>query len=47
MGQLATVDVDSKIITCNNIPKGSNNLKIWTGNIRRYSEWIEFQGKSI
>jgi hypothetical protein len=47
MGQLATVDVDSKIVTCNNIPKESNNLKIWTGNIRRYSEWIQFQGKSI
>jgi hypothetical protein len=44
MGQLASVD--NEIVTCN-IPKGRNNLKIWTGNIRRYSEWIEFQGKSI
>ena len=47
MGQLATHDVDSKIVSCNNIPKRSTNLTIWTGNIRRYSEWIEFQGKSI
>ena len=44
LGQLATIEEDNKIVSCHNIPKGNNALKIWTGNIRRHSEWIEFQG---
>ena len=40
-GELATID--DKIIGCKNIPPGAETL--WTGNIRRHSEWIEFQGK--
>jgi hypothetical protein len=38
---LATVD--DPIVSCNNIPSGAESL--WTGNVRRPSEWIEFQGK--
>jgi hypothetical protein len=40
-GQLATID--DTIVSCNNIPPRAETL--WTGNIRRPSEWIEFQGK--
>ena len=40
-GQLATID--GKIVSCRNIPPGVETL--WTGNVRRPSEWIEFQGK--
>jgi hypothetical protein len=45
LGQLASIDdADGEIVNCHNIPSESINLKIWTGNIRRHSEWIEFQG---
>jgi len=45
LGQLATIDeAESEIVNCNNIPPDSNALNIWTGNIQRHSEWIEFQG---
>jgi len=45
LGQLASIDdADGEIVNCHNIPPDSNDLKIWTGNIRRHSEWIEFQG---
>jgi hypothetical protein len=40
-GQLPTID--DKIVSCNNIPRGAETL--WTGNVRRPSKWIEFQGK--
>jgi hypothetical protein len=40
-GQLATID--DTIVGCKNIPPWAETL--WTGNIRRHSEWIEFQGK--
>jgi hypothetical protein len=40
-GQLATIE--DKIVSCNNIPSGAESL--WTGNVRKPSEWIEFQGK--
>ena len=40
-GQLATID--DKIVSCNNFPSGAETL--WTGNVRKPSEWIEFQGK--
>ena len=40
-GQLATID--DAIVSCNNISSGAETL--WTGNVRRPSEWIEFQGK--
>ena len=38
---LATIG--DKIVSCRNIPPGTETL--WTGNVRRPSEWIEFQGK--
>ena len=45
LGQLASIDdADGEIVSCYNIPLHSNGLEIWTGNIRRHSEWIEFQG---
>jgi len=45
LAQLASIDgADGEIVNCHNIPPDSNVLKIWTGNIRRHSEWIEFQG---
>jgi hypothetical protein len=37
------VTIDDQIVNCNNIPLGVKTL--WTGNIRKPSEWIEFQGK--
>jgi hypothetical protein len=40
-GQLAIVT--DPIVNCHNIPPGAGTL--WTGNVRRASEWIEFQGK--
>jgi hypothetical protein len=40
-GQLATIN--DNIVSCNNIQSGAATL--WTGNIRKPSEWIEFQGK--
>jgi hypothetical protein len=40
-GQLATID--DQIGSCRKIPSGAKSL--WTGNVRRHSEWIEFQGK--
>ena len=40
-GQLATID--DTIVSCNNFPSGTETL--WTGNVRKPSEWIEFQGK--
>jgi hypothetical protein len=39
--QLATIG--DKIVNCRNIPPGVGTL--WTGNVRKPSEWIEFQGK--
>ena len=39
-GQLATIN--DKIVNCHSIPPEAETL--WTGNIRRPSEWIEFQG---
>ena len=44
LGQLATIEADSGIVSCYNIPPQSTALKIWTGTIRRHSKWIEFQG---
>jgi hypothetical protein len=41
LGQLATIN--DTIVNCNNIPPRAQAL--WTGNVRRPSEWIEFQGK--
>ena len=40
-GQLATID--DEFVRCNNIPPGAETL--WTGNVRKPSEWLEFQGK--
>ena len=40
-GQLATIN--DTIVNCHNIPLRAETL--WTGNVRRPSEWIEFQGK--
>jgi hypothetical protein len=40
-GQLATID--DNIVSCNNIQSGAKTF--WTGNVRKPSEWIEFQGK--
>ena len=40
-GQLATID--DSVVSCNNIQ--SEAATLWTGNIRKPSEWIEFQGK--
>jgi len=42
-GQLATTN--DAIVNCKNIPKSALNFKIWIGDIRKHSEWIEFQGK--
>jgi hypothetical protein len=41
LGHLSTIN--DTIVNCNNIPPGAQTL--WTGNVRRTSEWIEFQGK--
>ena len=41
LGQLATIN--DTIVNCKNIPPGVETL--WTGNVRKPSEWIEFQGK--
>ena len=40
-GQLATID--DNIVSCNNIQSGAKTF--WTRNVRKPSEWIEFQGK--
>jgi hypothetical protein len=39
-GQLATID--DNIVSCNNTPVAKT---LWTGNVRKPSEWIKFQGK--
>jgi hypothetical protein len=44
-GQLATMDDNDNTVSCHNIPNESTDLKIWTGKIRRHSEWIEYLGK--
>jgi hypothetical protein len=41
LGQLAIIN--DTIVNCNSIPAEAETL--WTGNVRRPSEWIEFQGK--